>query len=771
LKITIDNHDGLGPIDYTQRLSGGSPFMLHRKLNQVSLCTLLLDCNAAGFAVPAKYGRVIAVSDAGVFLFTGYIALTPAATLVGAGSAGLLYVQEVTLLSDEMMLDQQGTPVTSGSTGLSVQTVLQALTQRIDRVRFSVLPDKTLPLVGKFVAEASKTWSTNAGVLMSMARTTYRMLNQQLTVVPVGKFTHILSDMAGTLDMGRFSIAQAKSLANDVSVCGESEPQAYVTDVFQGDGVTTTFQLTRKPKIVATIEGALIEDAFQGPMLNNVLWALNDPGSRISLTAAGLSVNGGNGVDGQTALTSVDNMEMGGALVLTAGGVQVSAESAGYVGCFYNGNVLLQNLFAGFGVTQSGGQTVVTPILNGVSTGAAATLAVGHVYSFRLRFYCTEVQRVFASYYVDGGAGQRLFGGGQVSMPAQLVFELQDTTGGVNQAPIVLYDGASTVTPTTCLVCAINSTAFTGSIQTMTLEQTGTAWVRSQQASGSAFTRRIGLATVGADCKVDTTAKLIFYATSVPQAGELITVSYRTAGNAVARLQNAASVLADGTAVVPGVSAWKGTVTNPVARSSADCENAALALLAVATNPSAAWAGKYEMINAQQVSDIWPGDALALQSATLGLSVNLIIRSVTITCIPEQPETLMYTLDFANDWAEALSMKTSSAVPKETWLPRKALTAPTSLANLTSLVAVVTPSQINVIAGANAPAGGGFEVRRVDWQFGTGSDGTLVLRSSVPNFSIIREAAIEQYYIRMYDGSTPPNYSRFSNAICISVPL
>lgn len=131
----------------------------------------------------------------------------------------------------------------------------------------------------------------------------------------------------------------------------------------------------------------------------------------------------------------------------------------------------------------------------------------------------------------------------------------------------------------------------------------------------------------------------------------------------------------------------------------------------------------------------------------------------------------MYTLEFANDWAEALSMKTSSAVPKETWLPRKALTAPTSLANLTSLVAVVTPSQINVIAGAIAPAGGGFEVRRVDWQFGTGNDGTLVLRSSVPNFSIIREAAIEQYYIRMYDGSTPPNYSRFSNAICASVPL
>ena len=771
MKITIDNHDGLGPVDYTQSLTGKAPFTLQRKLNQASLCTLLLDCNTSGFARPAKYSRVIAVSDAGLVLFTGYVALTPALRLTGGGMAGLLYMQEVTIQSDEMLLDQQGTPVTSGSTGLSVLTVLQALTQRTDQARFSVLADNNPPLIGKYVAEASKRWSFNAGVLMSMARISYRMLNQQLTLVPLGSSTHILSDTAGTLDMGHFSITQEKALANDVTVCGESEPQAYVTDVFQGDGATTTFQLTRRPMLVSALKGALIHDAFQGPALNLVLWVLKDPGARISLTAAGLTMTGGNGVDGQTTLTAVDNMEMGGALVLTAGGVQVSAGSAGYLCCFYNGSVLLKNLFAGFGVTQSSGQTIVVPFLNGVQTGASTTLTVGHTFSFRLRYYCTEMQRVFASYYVDGGTGQQLFGGGQVSMPAQLVFEVQDTTGGVNQPTVVLYDGPSTLSPVTCLVCAVNSTSFTGSIQTMSLEQTGTAWVRSQPPSGSAITRRIGLATAGADCKVATTAKLIFYATSIPQPGELITVSYRTAGNAVARLENAASILAQETAVVPGVSTWTGSVTSPAARSSADCENAALALLTIATSSSAAWSGKYTMINAQQTGDVWPGDILALQSAGLGLSANLIVRSVTVTCLPEQPEMLIYTIEFANDWAETLAVKTSSAVPKETWLPQKALTTPSNLASLTGLIAAITPTQINVTTGVSAPAGGGFEVRRVDWRFGSGSDGTLVLRSSVPNFSIIREAAIEQYFVRMYDASTPPNYSRFSSAICVSVPL
>lgn len=34
-----------------------------------------------------------------------------------------------------------------------------------------------------------------------------------------------------------------------------------------------------------------------------------------------------------------------------------------------------------------------------------------------------------------------------------------------------------------------------------------------------------------------------------------------------------------------------------------------------------------------------------------------------------------------------------------------------------------------------------------------------------------REAAMERYYIRMYDGSTPPNYSRFSSAAIVNVAL
>ena len=50
-------------------------------------------------------------------------------------------------------------------------------------------------------------------------------------------------------------------------------------------------------------------------------------------------------------------------------------------------------------------------------------------------------------------------------------------------------------------------------------------------------------------------------------------------------------------------------------------------------------------------------------------------------------------------------------------------------------------------------------------------DQDLVLRAPVRGISIPREAQVERYFIRMYDGSTPPVYSRFSSAVFTDVPV
>jgi hypothetical protein len=169
--------------------------------------------------------------------------------------------------------------------------------------------------------------------------------------------------------------------------------------------------------------------------------------------------------------------------------------------------------------------------------------------------------------------------------------------------------------------------------------------------------------------------------------------------------------------------------------------------------------------------DIWPGDLLAVTAASANMSANLVVRSVGIDVACSSPQMNKYTIHFANDWADALAIKTSSAVPADVWLPLQPQTVEPLTNLLTFSASSISASTIQVNAGVTPPSGGGFEVRRRDWSFGAGTDSDLVLRSPVSSFTIPREAAMERYYVRMYDGSTPPNYSRFSSAIFVNVPL
>jgi hypothetical protein len=92
-----------------------------------------------------------------------------------------------------------------------------------------------------------------------------------------------------------------------------------------------------------------------------------------------------------------------------------------------------------------------------------------------------------------------------------------------------------------------------------------------------------------------------------------------------------------------------------------------------------------------------------------------------------------------------------------------------SLNNLT--VTALAGTTVTINTGIAAPTGGGFEIRRRDFAFMPGEDPDLVMRGSQPNLTFSRETASDRFYIRMYDSSTPPNYSEFSAAIFINLPL
>jgi hypothetical protein len=350
-----------------------------------------------------------------------------------------------------------------------------------------------------------------------------------------------------------------------------------------------------------------------------------------------------------------------------------------------------------------------------------------------------------------------------------VVFDLIDLGNASSTPATVLYDGAIASTPASCTFALIDSVALTGSIGSVTITQTGSGWVVSTPSSGASYTRLIGVAGQGVDCKLTTAGKLTFFAGRVPLAGELIAVSYRTRDRAVARLEDPASVAAEAAGGMPGTARWLGKVLKPPARCSADCEAAAQAILALASSRAAAQAGSYAAINPP--SDLWPGDVLAITSA--GQTMNVIVRKVDIADGSAEPEVLSYKVAFANDWAEGLGLTVSEAVAPDAYLPITAETAPGAvLANLPQLaVTSTTGNALAIDAGTAPPAGGGFEVRLRDFDFGPGGGQNLVLRSPVRGFSIPRSAQVERYYIRMYDGSNPPLYSRTSAAVFTNLPL
>ena len=802
MRITIDNEDGRGAVDYTGCVAAEGPIKVKRALNAPSQCMAEIVLGLDGLAVPSRRGRVVVSNESGITLFTGYLATEPVAVFAGAGTAGPVYRGQLNALSDEWLLDKQGSGSSATTDGLSLgiagTTVVTQLTQVAQSTSGSVstgvtvAPGGSARGVGAFAVQPAASWSTNVGAAANATYAVYRVLNGAVSVLPAGQVTHAFSDEDGTLSLANFSVANVRELANDVTLSGAEEPAAYVQEIFEGDGSTAVFELSE-----AVFRGSnrtLLKDSFNEAAFDSSQWMVSDGGNHLQLTATGLTMNGGNGYDGQTTLTAVNAIEMGGFVLTEMSGVVFGAASDGMLGGFYSGNSVLPNCFAGFRVRQSvsttGGVTVLVPVVNGAEVGTVFTPASGHKYTLRLRLYCVEMQRVPQRFYcmVDGRVQE--FGSiGGVDAPMQAVFELVDEGASSNSPATVLYDTAASGeplsgTPGTCTFVAVNSTSMFGSVSSIEVTRPGSLWVSSTLPNGTQKTRLIGVAGQGVDCKATygtaagSPGKVTFFAGTVPVAGERVTALYRTERRAVARLADAASVASEMAAgvgaSVPGVSRWLGKVTAPVARSSADCEAASQAVLAMATARSASLRGEYLTVNPAQ--DVWPGDVLQITSA--GVVNSFLVRSVEANDSHASPEVLEYKISFANDWAtewaDGLGLKLSESIAVDAVLPTSPASEPAQvLANLQQMSAVsLTSTAIQVDAGLVPPTGGGFEVRLKDWNFGPGIDAAdLVLRSPVRSFSIPRAAQTEQFYVRMYDASTPPLYSRFSSVLFVNWPV
>ena len=271
-----------------------------------------------------------------------------------------------------------------------------------------------------------------------------------------------------------------------------------------------------------------------------------------------------------------------------------------------------------------------------------------------------------------------------------------------------------------------------------------------------------------------TAPELSFYPAYVPAANEKIVVSYRSSARAMARVCDPASIAAHAAGNDDGVRGAVVSFAAPSARTSEDCEQAALAFLDDSTQP--AWSGEYSVWSdflPGGATDVLPGDAIAINVPSRGATFRAIVLEVQIETADLAGDHAQYVIRFALDSAQPLAFELE-AVPNAS-LPEQAAPVPTLGAPLPPLteaeVTDVTSTSVTIDTHCTPPASGGIEVRRSDAAWGPDNDRNLVGRFTAPVLSLARLSRVQDFYLRQYDASAPPRYSRYSTMLHVDYPL
>jgi hypothetical protein len=778
MKLQIDNFDGVGARDYTPALDGSRLPQVIRKLNQPSELRFSLVADSPEFVVPVAGARVTLGKTNGQDVFTGYLMQVPAFEFLGWRERGPVYRYNLVVQSDEALLDEKRFPDRSPFVERSAGNALRQLTGDLVPGIFDTSSTLDLDSIASYASDPQKTWSQEAGEIALQSRASYRTLNGALLLTPVGASVYALSETDADFNAAGLTLEPVKAAINDVTIIGEIEPQAYVTDYFVGDGLTTRFYLSQTP--FTKTSQTLFDEEYTASPLEPTLWNVVDPAGVISVSGGELRVAGGTGIDGATSVRFVEQVELGPALVMQHGDVQFSAASSGVLGGLYAGNISVGECLAGFRVVPNGVQSSIQALVNGAATGAVIGTVTGHHYLLTTRLYSQEMYRRQQSFHSSVHPAGSGIGGAGILADVRVVLEVHDidpANPATQVAPAaVLYDGVFSGAPGFCTYALVNVTnaqcsiAFTRMIQAVDTE------VRSALPGQSYVTRLVGSLSDGAECTVTTSAELSFYSAYVPAANQQIAVRYRGQGRALARVIDPASIAALQLGIDNGLRGAVRHVKLPPARTAADCENAARALFDDSTAPG--WKGEYQTWSdflPGDAADIFPGDALTLNIPSRGAAFAAIVREVDIAVKDVADGHCRYQIKFANDGAEALGFEFEAAKVKT---PLKVLQLTISqvgnyyLADLTDAeITQVTSTTLNVDAGVLAPSGGGFEVRWSDSGWGPDNDRNLVGRFTTRTFTIPRLTRVQNCYLQQYDGFNPPRYSRHTTALHVDYPL
>lgn len=798
LKLEIDNGDARGRVDYTRHLTEPerSPAVLRDRMNQPTLFDFALAPADELFIAPRRSAHVRLTGLADALppggprmpgpLFTGYITNEPAIEFLGTRNSRPVYGYRYQATSEEYLLNIKRIGVLPPFLNQTAGQILRFLVDHLQPGRFDTAAVADGAFVPYFLAEPERSWGDIARELAEHSGFYYRVLDGKVYFQPV-------SDQAAgvTIDERdrRFRpdalevTPLGNPIQNDVTVFGKAEPQAYVSEYFVGDGFTSRFPLAAP--VYGAVALRLLADDFTGTTLDSARWQETDPQDRITLFDGRLNVTGGTGNLNETTLAARQAIELGGELELIHGEFEFVAASTGILGGLYQDAELTQaNCLLGFEASLLGPGTRVRAILNGTVLAPEVIVQANHHYILVTRLSADQPHRTQQSFASLGGT----VGGAAIPATVRVTLEVRDLDLADPAAAIttVLYEGELTALPAFAFYAPINSADLHVVMNFLQVTQPIQARLETQAPGEAPRLRRLGFglaahdATITADPNRNQWA-LEFYEDTIPARGEKITLRYRAAGRAQARVRDAASVATEAAlAGDDGVRAHVARDLNPAPRTSAEAELAAQAFLADHVLPR--YDGRYATWSGLANNYPRAGRLLAVQNESRYPAFTALVRSVTSELRELGTERILHTLEFGQparfedllrDFVPAENVlqpdETDTLPPVDVSAIGDQFIEDATGLSLTSALF----SNLAVDMGAPPPAGGTYEVRRSDqgWS-AAGAPGTLhnlVASFTTQTFLLPRTSRSHVYFVRPVaaDGRT----SRYSAVLAVHYPL
>ena len=769
--LLIDNNDGRGQQDYTAWVDVQHLPKIARKLNRAAAMTASLVSGDPSFAAPVSGARVILQCGSGLNLFTGYLATAPERQYLGVGHQGAAWRYTLTAVDDSCLLDHNALPVRTPFASRTAGNALSTLANDVLPGGLDLSGVQDVSPVYQFPIVPQKTWTEHAQELSTMARAMYRTHDGKLDFQAVGQQSFTISDQDPNFVPDGLALLQSDQLRNDVTVIGELEPVVYVRDYFLGDGTTLAFYLSTTPFSKTAV--TLFEDDYTEAQLNPTLWQVTDPNGKVSISGGQLQINGG-----PATVSYVERMELAGGMMMQHGLVTFNAVSSGTIGGIYNGAVGDSNCLAGFSIAPSGSNCAIQALVNGAATGTPLTTTPGHQYAFATQLFCNEAHRIHQTYLSSTHPAGNGRGGDAVGAAMRVVLTVHDidpNNPGTLAAPAtVLFDDVLGTPPGFATYALVNGANLVASVSFTRLQHIVDTEVRSMIPGQSFRTRLAGALVDGGECYVSSTGELRFYTPYPPQLNEQIVVAYRSSARAMARVQDQNSIAAHRNGGDSGRRSYVRRLKLPLAPTSVDCENAALAILDDTVQP--AWTGEYQVLtDFLPASDVLPANTVQVSVPSRGAAFSAIVREVDVEVVSLATDRSLYTIRFENDAASLLAFEFTNMTlptPVSTIFTTTSGSSSMYIAPLTAAqVTDVIATYITVDVGVAPPPGGGIEVRRSDAGWGPGAAGNLAGRFTTQTFTLPRLSRVQTYYLRQYDASSPAKYSRDSALLHVDYPL